>query len=330
MTIPEPHHTPNSSASRALSPDLLLQLGQMYAMQDDLENGLKYLVDAHVNQGRRLVDAPPDHAPDLSASTPQYFHPTSNLGTIMECSLRTLADLMNRSLKVSSVLGLSDDHRLDGDDLKRLSEFTEDNPAQDMTSADVLLALASSYLALNEHSKAAAVYSKATQIFAESNNGKGRADALFGLAEAYRLQTEYGEAVKSYSKAIQLYDEMGNRKGRADVLWGLAEIDRLQKQYTQASVGFSEALQIFTDIGERQGRAITLLCLAEIRRHQDQLNDAIPFYGQAAEIFKRVGSPEVAARVLNLAASSRQKLGPAGPTSMEELRRRRLARFGGQ
>ncbi|KIO25934.1 hypothetical protein M407DRAFT_24784 [Tulasnella calospora MUT 4182] len=274
MIVPEPRRHSDAAASRALSPELLMQLGTMYRVQNDYANASKNYAKA-----LDIYTENSDSAGKASALT--YLARVHRL----RAKYNEAIPLYSEALQICNDIVLK---------------------------AEILWDLATIHKRQEEYRKAVAVYSEVLQIYDHINDKKGRAETLRGLAGVHRLQNDYGQALECYSEAIEIYSSLGDQLGKTSTLWALAEVHRLQKEYSQAVALFSESLQISTDIGNRSGIANALLGLANVHRDQDRHSEALCLYEQASNKFEQIGNTERQGAASRRAARARRRLEAVG------------------
>ncbi|KIO21328.1 hypothetical protein M407DRAFT_29046 [Tulasnella calospora MUT 4182] len=162
----------------------------------------------------------------------------------------------------------------------------------DQGRANGLRGLGDLYYSQTKYSEAEKSLIQAQQIYTRTGDGQGQANAFKGLGDLYCSQTKYLEAEEAFVQSQQICTRLGNDHGRANALQARGKLYYLQNKYPEAEDSFVQAQQIYTHIGNDQGRASALQTLGDLYCIQTKYSDAEKSLIQAQQIFTRIGDDQ--------------------------------------
>ncbi|KIO33581.1 hypothetical protein M407DRAFT_17542, partial [Tulasnella calospora MUT 4182] len=172
-----------SGASKIRSAELLLQLGQMYSLQEH-----NALAKSHYKS-----------ALDVASRTE------------------------NQRARANALDGLGRIYRAQSKDQEAEKGFREAHEihsriGNDLGAANALLGLGQIYCAQSKNQEAEKAFREAHEIHSRIGDDLGMANALDGLGQINRAQSKYQEAEKAFREAHEIHSRIGDDLGAANAL----------------------------------------------------------------------------------------------------------------
>ncbi|KAB1197798.1 MULTISPECIES: tetratricopeptide repeat protein [Haloferax] len=139
--------------------------------------------------------------------------------------------------------------------------------------------------------------------FERIDDDEGRSDVLNALGSIEMRVDNFDAAREQYERALELRADVGNETKIASTLANLAQAEQLTGSYDEAREYAHRSLQIRRDIGYRWGEAISLSILGVIENEDGTLTQAERYTRLALEIRRDIGDTlGIASSSANLAA----------------------------
>ncbi|KIO32086.1 glycoside hydrolase family 5 protein [Tulasnella calospora MUT 4182] len=293
-----------SGASRIRSAELLLQLGQMYSLQDH-----KALAESHYKSALDVASRTENQRAGANALVGLgEIYRSQSRNQEAEKALREAHEIQSRIGDdigaANALFGLGEIYRAqwknqEAEKALREAHEIHSRIGDDLGAANALHGLGEIYRAQSRNQEAEKALREAHEIHSRIGNDLGAANALDGLGDIYRARSRYQEAENAYSQAHEIHSRIGNDLGAANALHGLGEIYRAQSKNQEAEKALREAHKIHSRIGHDLGAANALLGLGEIYRAQSKNQEAEKALREAHDIHCRIGNDLGAASALD-------------------------------
>ncbi|KIO28900.1 hypothetical protein M407DRAFT_21977 [Tulasnella calospora MUT 4182] len=292
--IPSRREASSVESPQALSPTLLIMLGDLHLQQDNYPRALsvyskalsKYTNNGYANGRAKTLCA--------LANVQRCLDKYEEAASLYSEALKICAEVDDRDGKATALRGLGCVSELQREYNTAISYHSQAlqiyTDLQDSGSrADTLCAIAEVQLHQTKFSDALANYSQALSISTDAGNSFQMAIALCGLGNTHRLREDPTEAISCHTRALDLYNADGNDSGRATALCGLGIVHHDQRELNEAISCYSKALQVRAKIGDTSGSADALRSLGLVYSDQDRYDDAISKYSEALQISIDIG-----------------------------------------
>ncbi|KAG9027722.1 hypothetical protein FS837_004184, partial [Tulasnella sp. UAMH 9824] len=207
-----PSETPspvNPENQKPRSSHLLLRLGKMYSIQDDLAKAESHYREA-IKVGTETED-------QIALAT----------------ALNELGDWYCRTSDVR-----------EAECLCQQAHEIHSRIGNDLGAANALNSLGQAYRTQSKNQKAEKAFNAAHEIHSRIGDGLGAANALEGLGLVYLAQSKSQEAGKAFNPAHDIHSRIGHDLGAANALDGLGNTYRAQLKNQEAEKAFSAAHEI--------------------------------------------------------------------------------------
>lgn len=197
----------------------------------------------------------------------------------------------NRKQGIASAIGLSEWYRFSGwGDVELLQQALVAAAGDELSRANVLLALGKLYFILSKLEEAQKALLEALTIFQGLNDSAGQADTLQWLGDVAHRRSEDEAARSNYEAAISLFEKAGDRTGQANCIQWLGDIDLHQSRHDAAQKRYETALAIYEESDELLGQANCHQSLGDLALERSQLEIARLHYSMAQPLYANVGA----------------------------------------
>lgn len=159
------------------------------------------------------------------------------------------------------------------------------------------------------HRQAIAKYEEALKVFRASDEKLGQAVALLAIAASYVSLNEVQQALKYAKEALPLMESAGDPSMVAPVLGVIGTSYTLLKNHKQALEYLNRALPLVQGDDNRLARAGVMLGFGNVYGFMGERRKAVDYYKQALILFRSVGDPSGEATTLNGLAAFYSALG---------------------
>jgi tetratricopeptide (TPR) repeat protein len=149
--------------------------------------------------------------------------------------------------------------------------------------------LGNTYDALGQHTEAIACYQKALEIASEIGNLREKGTALGNLGIAHYYLGHYILAIEFQEQALKIVRDLGDRRSEGIALSNLGNAYNALEQYTQAIEFLQQALAIARTTGDLRGERIVLDNLSSTYYYLGQSRQAQELHQQSLKIAKKLG-----------------------------------------
>jgi tetratricopeptide (TPR) repeat protein/DNA-binding XRE family transcriptional regulator len=175
--------------------------------------------------------------------------------------------------------------------------------------ATALVNLGSVSFRQGHHQQAASYFSRALELYTETDDPQGRIRALNNLGLANLEMGKHALASQHFRDCLSLSDETGERLSGARALANLAVLDLKRSNYGQAISQLELALSLFRDVGDPMGEASALIQLALIDLRQHDPAGTSVRAREALKLYRKTGDRAGEADALVMLAEAKIQLG---------------------
>jgi CHAT domain-containing protein/uncharacterized protein HemY len=165
--------------------------------------------------------------------------------------------------------------------------------------AVALLAMASSYVSLNENQQALKYSKEALPLMEAGGDPTMIATVLSVIGTSYGLLNDRKQALEYLDRALPLLQGDDNRLPRAAVLLGIANVYAFIGERRKAIDYYHQALVLFRSVGEQSGEATTLSGLAAFYSALGDQQKALGLYNELLRLLGPSGDPKVKSTALS-------------------------------
>lgn len=178
-----------------------------------------------------------------------------------------------------------------------IERFLPKNPLRSVALANIQLAIAASYINLNDFDKTLEILQSALSYAKEGSDRDIEVQILRDLSQAYRMREEYEESYQSIEQARAI-DEAHTTGLQAHLLFRLGELQQVSSKYGDPILTFQAALDLFIASDSLFGQASSLARLGEIFHEQGDSDKALSTLRKAEDIFRNMQEVRGEANVL--------------------------------
>ncbi|KAG8909056.1 hypothetical protein FRC00_010821, partial [Tulasnella sp. 408] len=254
-----PSETPSSNAGeghKTRSARLLMELGQMYGLQDNHQEA-----EFHYQLAVDVATRTRDEAAKANAliHLGQMYNSQSKLSE----AERALVEAQDIHSRIGNNQGVADALKGLGHVYRARSKDREAEKAlmeahemysligHNLGAAQALLGLGDIYSAHSKNDEAGKTFTKAYEMLLLVGDDLGAAHALEGLGEVYWAQSSYGEAERAFTDAHEIHSRIGNHVGIANAYLGLGKTYSAQSMHGKAEKALITAHETHSRIGDQ-------------------------------------------------------------------------------
>jgi two-component system, NtrC family, sensor kinase len=198
--------------------------------------------------------------------------------------------------KVNLLIGLSEEFRVEKDDLKTALQyagegsFLADKLGYKKGRANAQFKMAQIYYRQKQYPEAKTHVDSAAILYRDIDDKKDMALIYSWIGSYYYRQALYADAIANQNKALILYQEIGDKKDIAntyrEIAWNYSELTF----FGDATTNIYRALRLYEELGDKEEIANALLIIGLNYENQDEDSSALVNLQAALKLRKELGN----------------------------------------